>query len=68
MADIIIMGLVPVYMITFLYIFVLYSNQISKTPIYYLWQSLLIGMIIIPMMLLSNIKVLAKRQKLLEVK
>jgi len=62
--NIITMILFPIYMISFLYVFVFYNNQIPKSPIWYLWQTLLIGMILIPTLILSKIiTVLAKRQK-----
>jgi len=61
--NILTMILFPTYMISFLYAFVFYNNQMPKTPIYYLWQTLLIGMILIPTLILSEIiTVLAKRQ------
>ncbi len=63
MANIIIMISVPIYMISFLYFFVLYGNSIPKTFIYYFWQTVLMAMILLPMIIISNIPVLAKKDK-----
>jgi len=55
MGSLIIMCFVPIYMVSFLYMFVLYNNNIPKTPLWYLFQTILIVMILIPMMLLPEL-------------
>lgn len=54
--------IVPTYMVAYLYYFVWYAASTPKTFGWYVWQTLLIIMILIPTLILPDM-VLAKKDK-----